>query len=134
MAGDINFKWPLKANSRGFPNSHRSFQGAIKEDLKILVLTKRGERLMHPDMGTKIAAHGSVMFENVDTKEIRELLLEDIKETVTKYLPAVEIVNLVVQDSNTSARLGNNELLINIIYAVRGTNGFSDQISIRVSE
>jgi len=135
MPGDINFKWPLRKYSRGFPDSHRSFQGAIKEDIKILILTKQGERLMHPDMGTKIISSGGLLFENMtNIFEMREQMYEEVKETVGRYLPAVTITNLTLEDVSTNSLLNNNELLITILYVVTGTNGFSDRVSFRISE
>ena len=50
----INFKFPLKSANRGFFQGNKTTIGAIREDIKILLMTVKGERVMHKNMGTNI--------------------------------------------------------------------------------
>ena len=50
----INFKFPLKSYRRGFFQGNTDTISAVRENIKILLLTQKGERVMHGEMGTNI--------------------------------------------------------------------------------
>lgn len=133
MAGDVTFKFPLKKVTRGFPESHRSLEGAAKEDLKNLILTKKGERLINPDIGTNITQIYGEMFGNVDKEQMQHRMQTDIKDAVSKYLPSVEIISVTIKDRYDDSTIGLNELVVSVSFIVTSSNGYADNLVLRIS-
>tara|TARA_B100000427_G_scaffold329189_1_gene344414 strand:- start:2305 stop:2739 length:435 start_codon:yes stop_codon:yes gene_type:complete len=76
---------------------------AIKEDIKLLLMTQKGERLMQPGLGMNIR---QFLFEQI-TEDIQIQIENDIVDTFNTWLPFVELreinINKGQQDLN---RLG----------------------------
>ena len=68
---------------------------AVKEAIKNLILTDRGERLMQPLVGGNIRA---MLFEN-NTPSTIKIIQESIKETINFYEPRATLLDVVVQSS-----------------------------------
>lgn len=67
----------------------------VKEAIKNLILTDRGERLMQPLVGGNIRA---MLFEN-NTPSTIKIIQESIKETINFYEPRATLLDVVVQSS-----------------------------------
>ena len=130
MPGDINFKWPLKTRGRGFPDSNRNIQTAVRENLKILLLTGKGQRLMHPNMGTNFMQ--KYMFEQIDKEEMTISMEREVRQQVEEYMPEIQITSFAVKDFNDdNANIGKNELVISLRYIMTGLGGFADSLTLR---
>lgn len=68
---------------------------AVKEAIKNLILTDRGERLMQPLLGGNIRA---MLFEN-NTPATIKTIQEMIKETINIYEPRATLLDVIVQSS-----------------------------------
>ncbi len=68
---------------------------AVKEAIKNLILTDRGERLMQPLVGGNIRA---MLFEN-NTPATIKIIQESIKETINFYEPRATLLDVIVQSS-----------------------------------
>lgn len=68
---------------------------AVKEAIKNLILTDRGERLMQPLVGGNIRA---MLFEN-NTPSTIKIIQESVKETINFYEPRATLLDVVVQSS-----------------------------------
>lgn len=68
---------------------------AVKEAIKNLILTDRGERLMQPLVGGNIRA---MLFEN-NTPATIKIIQEMVKETVRIYEPRATLLDVIVQSS-----------------------------------
>jgi phage baseplate assembly protein W len=68
---------------------------AVKEAIKNLILTDRGERLMQPLLGSSIR---SMLFEN-NTPGTIKVIQEMIKETINTYEPRATLLDVIVQSS-----------------------------------
>jgi phage baseplate assembly protein W len=97
MAGNgkfINIAFPFKESRRGdFIELNNSDKNAIKSDLMHLILTRKGERLYMPDFGTDLLKY---IFEPNDFKTQGDIKV-DITETVKKYLPNLQINDVIVE-------------------------------------
>ena len=62
-------------------------EDAVKESIKNLILTDRGERLMQPDLGGNISA---MLFENI-TPSTLKLIEDNVRTTITLYEPRAEL-------------------------------------------
>jgi phage baseplate assembly protein W len=65
---------------------------AVKESIKNLLLTDKGERLMQPLLGGNIRA---LLFEN-NTPAIVKLVQEQVRSTITEYEPRANLLDVVV--------------------------------------
>ena len=65
---------------------------AVKESLKNLILTDRGERLMQPNLGGNIRA---MLFENMTPAGLK-LIEEQVRTTIEIYEPRAELLDVIV--------------------------------------
>jgi len=86
---------------------------AVKNNIKNLVQTNKGERFMQPELGLNLRSY---MFEQVTDETIINIQ-NDIVDTFKVWLPFVEIQDIQVSANETDA-VGRNKLLINIIFNI----------------
>jgi len=65
-------------------------EASVKESIKNLILTDRGERLMRPNIGSDIR---SMLFDNMTPATIK-LIEEKVRSTINTYEPRAEIINV----------------------------------------
>lgn len=87
-------------------------ENAVKESIRNLILTDRGERLMQPNIGCDI--RGS-LFENIDQSTML-ILEQNIKSTIRTYEPRCNLRSVEVL-ANTET----NELKVKIVFSVINT-------------
>lgn len=118
MAG-ITPKLPLNVdNIDGAYRLIKSYKGLIKQNLKNLVLTAPGERMMIPDFGVGIRNY---LFEN-DTAEVRSTIRSSISQQVSKYMPFIELMEVNIFPSYDEQIKYDNSINIQIRYAVPSLN------------
>ena len=76
----INLKFPLRSYRRGFFEMNTTTLAAIREDIKILLLTKKGERLINTDIGTNIPILAGQLFEPHDRDVLEEQIVLKCEE------------------------------------------------------
>lgn len=82
--------------------SNKTAREAIKQNLKMLLLTIPGERIMNPDFGVGIK---TALFQQ-NTEGLRQSINNRILLQVSKYMNYVRIINLqVLTDSNSENAL-----------------------------
>ena len=82
---------------------------AVKQSVRNLILTDRGERLMQPSVGSKIR---SILFENFTPQTVM-LAKQYVKEVFDNYEPRAELLNIDI-----SPDPDNNSMLIGIEFAI----------------
>lgn len=82
-------------------------EDAVKESIRNLVLTNRGERLFQPEVGCDIT---SQLFENF-TPETFSTIRRMILETLDAYEPRAEII-----DVDVGGQIDSNELKVTITF------------------
>lgn len=83
---------------------------AVKEAIKNIILTDKGERLMQPDIGSDIRR---LLFENY-TPATSKLVETLIKTAMANYEPRAEILGV-----SLVATPDKNKVVINIVFAVK---------------
>ena len=86
---------------------------AVKNNIKNLVQTAKGERFMQPELGLNLRNY---MFEQV-TDEIIINIQNDIVDIFKVWLPFVEIQDIQVSANETDA-IGRNKLSVNIVFNI----------------
>ena len=95
----LGVKLPITKNDvHGFTMID-DFHSLIKQNLKMLILTNPGERVMNPDFGVGIQ---TFLFENYNESTFVEIESR-IKQQVHDYLPVVRINGLSFDDSSPDA-------------------------------
>jgi phage baseplate assembly protein W len=89
--------------------SRKINEESIKESIKNLVLTDRGERLFQPNVGCDIRA---MLFENF-TQETVDTMRNMIFETIEAYEPRCELLGVDV-----TGKIDSNNINVTITFAV----------------
>ena len=77
---------------------------AAKSNIKNLILTMRGERLMHPTLGSSI---WNVIMEPMQDDTFQESINVTIRETVKTWIPYINIdtLDITTNDENNSVEI-----------------------------
>ena len=122
----ISPKVPLIYDSTDGPYQlNKNLKQTINQNLKMLVLTSPGERIMIPEFGVGLRRF---LFEQVG-EETFSNLADRIVEQANLYIPIVNIekIDFITSDENSSLSL--NEVQVSIKYNILPYDG-SDQLLI----
>ena len=114
--GSINFKFPLKSVNRGFFQGNKTTISAIREDIKTLLMTVKGERVMNKSMGTNIPIFAGQLFEPIDKTELLEKIRMEINTAVENYLPFIRLQDIKLSTSEDDSNLTVNQVRISMAY------------------
>jgi len=88
---------------------------AVKNNIRNLLSTHKGERYLQPNIGLNLR---TVQFEQF-TDELRLQIENDILDTFDFWLPFIQVKDLTVQMSTTTAgSVNNNKLIINVVFNI----------------
>jgi len=110
----LSVKLPLKYSSIDGFVMNKSIQRMLQQNLKMLLLTNPGERVMAPTFGVGLKMY---LFSN-QYEGIQDRISTKIHEQVKIYLPAIVISRLDFSGTN----LDTNTLSLKIYYHVPGIN------------
>ena len=129
----INFKFPLKSFRRGFFQGNTDTISAVRENIKILLLTLKGERVMHGEMGTQIPVLQGQLFEPITKEETFENIRLEIETDIQTYLPYIRILNIRMITQEEEPLLGNNKIRISMSYAISDQSALVDNVDITLN-
>ena len=114
MAG-ISVRLPLTIDSIDGPYSlHKDLKESVKQNLKMLMLTIPGERIMNPDFGVGLQ---KILFDN-DTKNLRDKIHDRIRKQVSKYMPFLRVSETILPNLNDIRATQSNSIYISINYYI----------------
>jgi len=99
----------LTQNPKNDDLALRRDEEAVKESIKNLILTDKGERLMQPLVGGNIRA---MLFENV-TPAALKMIEEQVRITIQEYEPRAELI-----DVNVKSRIDDNRVEVTIRFYI----------------
>ena len=114
MASGLTPKLPL---TRGFSNDYLlidSYRELVKQNVKNLLLTNPGERIMDLNFGVGLSGF---LFEN-DTPALYSEISSRISSQVSLYLPYIQIIDIVFLSNNNDPSLPTNFLKVNFSYNI----------------
>ena len=129
----INLKFPLKSYRRGFFQGNTDTISTVRENIKTLLLTTKGERVMHHEMGTNIPVLQGQLFEPITKEETFENIRLEIETAIQTYLPYVRIINIRMITQKEEPRLGNNKIRINMSYAISAQSALVDNVDVTLN-
>ena len=95
----------------GYFTSTKTTIDAVKNDIKLLLMTQKGERLMQPNLGMDIR---KFLFEQI-TEDITIQIENDIVDTFSTWLPFVELREINIDKGDQDL----NRLGIDIKFNIR---------------
>ena len=105
---------PLRADPQnGFANNHTEME-AIIQDLKMLLLTSPGERIMDPNFGVGMR---QFVFEQNDPSTYSRIKAKILRQT-QEYLPFLDIEEILFNSENNDSRVRPNALMVTLKFMV----------------
>ena len=129
----VNFKFPLRSENNGFFSSNKTTIAAIREDIKTLLMTIKGERVMHKEMGTTIPVLSGQLFEPIHRVELLEKIRMEIDVAVTNYLPFISLQDVVLLTSEDDDSLKENQVRVSMAYIIKDQQAMADQYTFTVT-
>ena len=114
----IDFPTAIVPDGDGFFKGTKTTEDAITSNIRLLLLTQRGERVMQPNLGINLRRF---LFEPI-TENTAVEIENDIVQTFSYWLPFVQIRDIQIDLSSQDA----NQIGIKLIFKVK--NG-SDRLS-----
>lgn len=106
----LNVKLPITRNDIDGYTMIKDLKTLLNQNLKMIVLTNPGERVMDPDFGVGINSYLFENFNNTIYTDIRN----NVRDQVAKYLPVITIDSIIFDGSNEDQNL----LGISISYSI----------------
>jgi phage baseplate assembly protein W len=102
---------------------------AVKNNIKMLLNTNKGERLMQPNLGINLR---KFLFEQY-TDESRIAIQNEIYDIFKTWLPFVEIKELNINMKETDA-IGKNTMSINITFNIIRDPNTLESVQVEIGE
>tara|TARA_B100000424_G_C22862302_1_gene459476 strand:+ start:253 stop:696 length:444 start_codon:yes stop_codon:yes gene_type:complete len=125
----IDYPFHKSSGVEGWFKSTDTTIKAVKNNIKLLLLTTKGERLMQPTLGLNLRRF---LFEQF-TDETRIAIENDIVDTFRLFLPFVEIKDLVIEMEETDS-IGKNKLTISVLFNIVRDPNTLESISVTIGE
>ena len=129
----VNLKFPLRSYRKGFFEMNNTTIDAVKEDIKILLLTKKGERVVNPNIGTNIPILLGELFEPIKKEEMEARIGAEIRSALDTWMPYVTMDDIEIFTSDNPPRgtnVNENDILVRMIYTLQNAGGIRDSIQL----
>ena len=108
-------KLPLTYDESEGYRMNKKYAELVVQNLKMLLLTNPGERIMEPEFGVGLKRF---LFEQ-NVSKVHGDIHARIKSQTAKYIPALQILKIDFFDSETTPALGENYLHISISFYIK---------------
>ena len=102
---------------------------AVKNNIKNLLQTQSGERLMRPNFGLNLQR---VLFEQITDESllgIQDLILDQIEN----WLPFVEVFDIQIYTADSDSVVGSNEVAVKVIFNIKNDPTTLNSVTIEFS-
>tara|TARA_A100001391_G_C5082790_1_gene280330 strand:- start:3648 stop:4052 length:405 start_codon:yes stop_codon:yes gene_type:complete len=127
----VSPKLPLVSDNKFGFAMNVTLSESVSQNLKCLLLTAPGERVMDPEFGVGLNKY---LFQNVGPQVVKNIKI-DIRQQVSKYMPFVNIRDvkirfgdMLVENPDSTMQ---NKMFIKIDYTIRSF-GVSDTLVVSV--
>ncbi|MGC5328271.1 GPW/gp25 family protein [Brevibacillus sp. SYSU BS000544] len=110
----IGWKFPVAVDSSTGKIAMSEYEEDIKESIRLILFTPRGERVMQPDFGCNIH---DFIFASIGTTTLG-LVESSVHEALIRWEPRINLVSVKV----SAEHVHEGKILIDITYLVRTTN------------
>jgi phage baseplate assembly protein W len=110
----IGITLTLQRGSNGYFSQSFQTKDQVKSNIKNLILTSKGERLMQPDFGTNLY---DVLFSQ-NTDDLEQSIQDSIEDAISIWMPYINIVEIFVDQNNTN--IDRNIFAVSLKYQISG--------------
>lgn len=119
----INISFPLRRSPSGAFQTNSTTLEAVRDDLKILLLSNYGERPCRYNFGANLR---QVVFSQQGPNLIQEIS-DRIVSAINTWMPFVAIDDISVETNSTNKNLENNQIKIKLSFSVGQLAGVLEQ-------
>ena len=102
---------------------------AIKNNIRNLLLTNRGERYLQPNIGLNLRRY---LFEQYST-DLEDSIKVEINDTIAMWLPFVLIKEITVKMSNVNNDIGAHTLQIYVVFSIQQAANLLENITVEIT-
>ena len=104
---------------------------AVKNNIRNLLSTHKGERYMQPNIGLNLR---KFLFEQF-TDELRLQIENDILDTLDFWLPFIQVKDLKVgMSSATAGDVNNNKLIISVVFNITRDPNTLESVQVEIGD
>ena len=118
----IDFPFARVPNEGGYFKTTKTTIESIKNNIKLLLKTQRGERVFQPNLGLDIRRF---LFEQI-TEDTQVQIENDIVDTFATWLPFVELREI---DIDTGSQ-DKNQIKINIVFNIKRAPNATESVGV----
>ena len=107
----IDFPFAIVPNKDGYFATTKTTIESVKNNIRLLLQTQKGERVFQPNLGMNIRRF---LFEQI-TEDTQVQIENDIVDTFATWLPFVELREIDIDTSNQD----NNQINIKIVFNIK---------------
>ncbi len=107
----IDFPFARVPNQDGYFSTTKTTIESVKNNIRLLLQTQKGERMFQPNLGMGIRRF---LFEQI-TEDTQVQIENDIVDTFSTWLPFVELREINIDTSNQD----KNQININIVFNIK---------------
>ena len=120
----IDFPFARVPNQDGYFSTTKTTIESVKNNIKLLLLTQKGDRLFQPNLGINLRRF---LFEQI-TEDTSIQIENDIVDTFQTWLPFVELQDIQIDTS--SENQSSNRIKINITFNIRRAPNTSESVGV----
>ena len=122
----IGIKLPLERGSdvQGYFESTTLTIDAVKENIRNLIKTRKGERVFQPDIGIGLE---NLVFEQMND-DFAILVKDTINESISKWMPYITINNILINDVNNIS----NSFNVNVEFVMNNSPTMLESVDILI--
>ena len=106
----IDFPFAIVPNKDGYFATTKTTIESVKNNIRLLLKTQKGERIFQPNLGMNIRRF---LFEQI-TEDTQVQIENDIVDTFATWLPFVELREIDIDTSNQDKNQINIKIVFNI--------------------
>jgi|TARA_A100001391_G_scaffold170214_2_gene131172 phage baseplate assembly protein W len=114
----------------GFFASTSTTIEAVKNNIRNLINTQQGERLMQPRLGLNLR---ELLFEQIE-EDTRRQIEADIVDKFSFWLPFVQIQEIDIRTTDEDSSVSVNTIKINIVFSIAQDPNTLDSVQIVVTQ
>lgn len=121
MSKGLSPKLPLTKDPVDGYTLNKDYVDLVKQNLKMILLTAPGERIMEPDFGVGLRNY---LFEN-DSATSRNKIETRIRNQIGAYMPFVEIKSIELNSIDNQVNTSASELRVDMKFRIIPLNIFA---------
>ena len=107
---------PLRKGNNGYFEVSYTTKDQIKSNIKSLLLTQKGERVMQPNFGSDLRKR---LFEPI-TQDLDSIIEDNITEAINTWMPYVTVESIIYDVDNTLK--DRNRIDLELKYSLKYSN------------